>query len=214
MLNGISEIARRPDLLNRSIVLRLPPIKSRKTDRELEQQFEEVWPFVLGALLDAACIGLSNLESVPTESLPRMADFSRWIIACEDALPWDSGTFLDAYRENVQQAAGALLREEPVFIVFERFMKKRKSVDGVFYEGTPTGLLEQLELFENNDENALPKTANWLMKKFERLNPPIRLELGVEIVHDKRTKDQRSVTVRQVERPGSKPTNQTTRGTS
>jgi len=37
------------------------------------------------------------------------------------------------------------------------------------------------------------------MKKFERLNPPIRLELGVEIVHDKRTKDQRSVTVRLVD---------------
>ncbi len=45
-----------------------------------------------------------------------------------------------------------------------------------------------------------PLTARTIvMNKFDRLNPLIRMELGIEIVQDKRTKDRRGVCIRKVD---------------
>jgi hypothetical protein len=57
-------------------------------------------PLVLGTLLDAAVVGLRRLDSIPTAGLPRMADFARWVIACEPGLGWQEGRFLRAYESN------------------------------------------------------------------------------------------------------------------
>lgn len=75
IVNGIDEIARRPDLLSRSIVLRLPRLKSRMTESELKEKLSKIMPRVLGGLLSAASIGLRRLDSIGTKDLPRMADF-------------------------------------------------------------------------------------------------------------------------------------------
>ena len=197
MLNGIDDVARRADLLDRSIVLRLPAIRVRKTERELDAAFEEAWPFILGAIFDAASAGLANYDSVRTDNLPRMADFCQWIIACEPALPFAPGSFLEAYREIKSRAEAMLLDSEGLAAVLERFIEANDSVeDGIYYDGTPTGLLAVLQKHDTN--RVLPKKAHWLTNDLKRLNPALRREWRIEFAYGKRTGTRRPIYIRRV----------------
>jgi len=58
LLNGIGTLAERPDLLDRSILINVPPLEDTKRldEDELEKRFEAMRPRLLGVLLDAAVI--------------------------------------------------------------------------------------------------------------------------------------------------------------
>src|SRR5262249_40528550 len=66
ILNGIDDIATRPDLADRSIVQTLAAISEerRKLETELWADFERRRPRILGALLDAVSHGLKTLPDV------------------------------------------------------------------------------------------------------------------------------------------------------
>ena len=78
ILNGIADVATRPDLLDRALPVTLAPISEakRRPEAELWQEFEEVRPRILAALLDAVSGALSTVGSVRLEGMPRMADFA------------------------------------------------------------------------------------------------------------------------------------------
>src|SRR5260370_16176904 len=88
ILNGIEDIVERHDLGERTLFFMCEPIsdENRRTEDELWAAFEACWPSVLGALLDAASMGLKRLSETRPPQLPRMADFAQWAIACEPAL--------------------------------------------------------------------------------------------------------------------------------
>ncbi len=102
ILNGIDDIATRQDLIDRSLVLTLPPIPEEK--RQLEAcvwaKFNEARPKILGALLDAVSMALKRFDDVKLSSYPRMADFTQWVTAAEPALNWPEGSFVAAYNGN------------------------------------------------------------------------------------------------------------------
>jgi hypothetical protein len=85
ILNGIEDIVTRPDLADRAILLVLPPIpeRQRRSENALWREFDLARPQILGALLDAAAHGLKMLPRVRIKRLPRMADFTLWVTACE-----------------------------------------------------------------------------------------------------------------------------------
>jgi hypothetical protein len=82
-MNGITSVATRPDLLDRSLVVELPviPEERRRTEREVRTEFAAEHPQILGALLDAASGALRELPGVRLERLPRMAEFAEWATA-------------------------------------------------------------------------------------------------------------------------------------
>ena len=106
ILNGITQVATRGDLLDRAVVTTLPPIaeRIRKDEETFWREFEQARPRILGALLDAVSCGLQRLPDVQLERKPRMADFAKWGAAVEPACPWPEGTFLEAYVRNRQGA--------------------------------------------------------------------------------------------------------------
>jgi hypothetical protein len=102
LINGIEELALRPDLKDRTIAVVLPSIGE---DRRIEEgefwhRFEEARAAILGGLLDVMAAGIANLPKVRLSRLPRMADFARWITACERALGWGDGEFIEIYAAN------------------------------------------------------------------------------------------------------------------
>jgi hypothetical protein len=115
-LNGITEFVTRPDLLNRAIMLCHPsiPDDERMTEAEFDELLEYVRPGVLGALLDVVAVGLANLPDVHLDTLPRMADFALWIVACAPALGWDEEAFLSAYEANREAANDTVLDNSPI----------------------------------------------------------------------------------------------------
>jgi hypothetical protein len=116
IVNGIEEIATREDLLDRAIILYLPPIPpgGRRLESELWAEFERTRPRILGALLDALVAGLRNLPSTYLSHLPRMADFAVWVSAVESALGWPAESFLKAYDKS-REAANDLVLESSLF---------------------------------------------------------------------------------------------------
>src|SRR5215208_4286958 len=99
ILNGITDVVSRPDLLDRALIVSLPPIpeQERRSEAELWREFEQARPAILASLFDAVSGALSSVEDVRLEGMPRMADFALWATAAEEALGWDSGAFMAAY---------------------------------------------------------------------------------------------------------------------
>src|SRR5262249_3970159 len=76
ILNGIEDVAIRPDLVAQSLMLALPPLddNDRRSEKELWAAFAQDRAGILGVLLDAVALGLGQLDQVHIEKLPRMAD--------------------------------------------------------------------------------------------------------------------------------------------
>jgi phage/plasmid primase-like uncharacterized protein len=179
ILNGIEDVAIRPDLTERALHLTLAPIpeERRRPEAELWQEFEAVRPLILGALLDAAAKGLATLQDVKLTSLPRMADFAHWAAACETAL-WAAGTFEAAYRENRDEAAEGAIEADAVACAVRKFMASR-----TVWTGTASNLLGALEpagAEGRRHVKAWPDTPRALAGRLRRAAPFLRkLDLTV-----------------------------------
>jgi hypothetical protein len=83
ILNGIYSIVTRNDLTDRSIIINLPsiPEDKRKTENEIQQEFNMKLPGILGALCNVSSGILKNISFTTLPGLPRMADFAKWVTA-------------------------------------------------------------------------------------------------------------------------------------
>jgi hypothetical protein len=188
MLNGIEDVASRPDLIDRAVSLTLSEITDgrRRDEKELWQQFEKIRPRVLGALLDAVSCALKNLPHTRLDSKPRMADFALWVTAAEPALGWKPGAFLQAYNEN--RAQGTLLSLEsshiaPLLLALVNEANPR-------WEGTLKELLAVLDGKAREDNRKLrewPRTSRALSGHLRRLAPNLR-KVGLTMAFGKHTK--------------------------
>ena len=198
ILNGIEDIAQRDDLAQRSIILHLPSIEAgqRKTKAEMEHAFAEVAPRIFGSLLDAVSAGLRNLPHTRLEHPPRMADFAVWVAACEEALPWEAGTFMEYHTENRRQAIGANLESHTVATGLIQFMEGRTE-----WEGTATELYNLIErevegIYRKKD---WPDSPKWLSGRLKQVTPALRQGAGLD-VHWTRKNDEKRTRLLQVSR--------------
>jgi hypothetical protein len=195
IINGIQDLAFRPDLLERSIVLDLPVLSpgKRRDEHEFWAEFAEVKPRILSALYRAVGAALENRPNVTGDKWPRMADFAKWVTAAEPALGWKPGRFLRAYENNRQQATVRVLERDgladAVILLAENG-----------WEGTATELLEALSV---NAVQGLPRAANQLSGDLRRIAPALRL-LGVSVEFERRGHDSKKVIViREIPEPST-----------
>ena len=179
VLNGITDIVNRPDLADRAIFLTLDPIpeERRRPEEELWEEIQEARPKILGALLDAVSTGLRQYHGTKLEKLPRMADFARWVTACETAL-WPAGTFSAAYLVNRDAVVDNVIDAEPVSSALRSLMERRTE-----WTGTATELLEVLsdEVGERvSKTKAWPTSSQALSGRVRRAAPLLR-KVGIEI---------------------------------
>ena len=180
VLNGIDVGISRGDLLDRAIVLTLPSISraERMTEQAFWQSFEAAKPRVLGALLDGVACGLRRLPEINIPNLPRMADFAKWIVACEPALGWPEGTFLAAYERNRRENNELGLEGSILVPALRDFAAKL-----AHWKGTTTELLHLLEGFALHGEaqdRTWPKVPKQLSEALRRLAPNLEQE-GIRI---------------------------------
>lgn len=178
--NGIDELASRHDLLDRAIILNLPPIpeEERIDEATFWAEFEEARPRILGALLNAISAGLRNFEQVWLDKMPRMADFAKWVVACEEALPWPAGGFLEAYMGNKAEAVELALEADVVAAAVKSLIEEQGA-----WEGTASELLVCLEaqVSEQAKRNrAWPNSARTLSNRLRRAATFLRAT-GIEV---------------------------------
>ncbi|HKB05371.1 MAG TPA: hypothetical protein VKD90_24315 [Gemmataceae bacterium] len=181
ILNGIEDFVTRLDLLDRSLLIRHPPIDEgkRRPESELMAEFEAAVPSLLAALFDYVAGGLQELEGVELTALPRMADFGVFAVACEVARAGSGDEFLRAYRENQAGANEQVLDESPVACAVRQFMADRDE-----WQGTPTELLKQLNghvTEAQRKDREWPKKPNALSNKLKRLAPSLRRAARIDV---------------------------------
>jgi hypothetical protein len=181
VLNGIEDFIGRPDLADRSVFLTLAPItdEARQSELEFWTAFEKERPAILGAVLDMVSHGLRYLPLTKLERTPRMADFTRWAVACEGAT-FKAGTFLNAYNANRQGAVETVLEADIVATTLRAFLAGRESNE---WTGPASKLLSELsdkagETVTKSKE--WPTTPNALSGRLRRASTFLR-KVGINI---------------------------------
>ena len=185
ILNGIDALTTRGDLLDRAILLHLPRIEAedRRTEKEILAEVERIRPGVLGAVLGVISSGLRELPHVKLDSMPRMADFAEWVVACEGALGWKPGEFLAAFETNQNESKVALIENDMFAVSLMEFVDGLPDPEkGV--TDTAGGLLSILEARSNITASSMPagwpKTAKGAGNKLRRIIPALRA-IGIEV---------------------------------
>ena len=131
-VNGINNVAVRPDLLDRSILIELErvPEAERRELSEVLAAFEADRPEILGGILDTLAKAMAIHPTVKLDKLPRMADFARWGYAIAQALGGHGETFLAEYAANGKIQNSEAIASDPVAILMIEFMRNRKNWDG------------------------------------------------------------------------------------
>lgn len=164
VINGISGYAKRPDLMERAIPIKLQsmPEGARKTEGEMLAAFEEMLPRVLGALYHAVAAALRNHDSVSPPTHLRMADAAQWILASEEGLGLEPGAIIDAIGGAQTDLMVERINDEPVFI------RLRAITAGQAFDGYMGELFGRLG---DDRDMVLPKTPAALSQLLDRLAP-------------------------------------------
>jgi hypothetical protein len=179
VFNAIPDLgAARPDFLDRAVIVEFLDMKPqmRRDEAQFWREFEEVRPQILGALLDAASVGLRNLPSAKLDRPPRMADFALWVNACEQSLGMKPGEALTAYESNRSETHNLALESSPLYEPVADLAQEG-------FNGTVTELYARLSsmMSEGTRRSAgWPKAPNALGNALRRMAANLRAA-GIEI---------------------------------
>src|SRR5258708_5140361 len=95
-LNGITLVAQKADLLERSILLGLEriPKNKRRTEKEFWKTFEQKKPYLLGAIFDSVAEAIKRYPNIQLTEHPRMADVMDWGCAIAETLGYTQEQFI------------------------------------------------------------------------------------------------------------------------
>lgn len=183
MLTSIDAGSLRGDLADRIVSIELQRItaRERRLEAELEAQFVEARPRLLGALLDVLAEVLGMLPLVRLDEMPRMADFARVLAALDDVLGTKA---LPAYLDATRQLAADVVNSDPVASAVLRFMEERAE-----WSGPASDLLRYIT--PEHPPKAWPSDATRLSGRLKRSAPGLRA-VGID-VETRRTNGRRVV---------------------
>ena len=94
-------------------------------------------------MLSGLSVGLRRLPTLEPSSLPRMATFAEWAMACEcETAFWSEGAFIAACQGNIATAVDDVIDSDKAASTLRVFMAGRDR-----WEGTATNLIEALVAF-------------------------------------------------------------------
>jgi hypothetical protein len=195
VLTSIEDLATRGDLLDRGILIDLPPIpdSQRRPERTFWPEFTAARPRILGGLLDAVSAALRRLPTVQLPCLPRMADFAEWVTAAEPALGWDEGSFLGVYQGNREGANDLALEADVIVPPLMKLLAKTGH-----WSGNATELLQALVPLAGDlaaRDRGWPRRPNALVNRLRRLAPNL-LAAGYQLTRERQAGGRRARVIR------------------
>jgi hypothetical protein len=198
VINGITDIITKPDLLDRAVILQCPPIDDERRIPELAfwAEFEAARPAILGAVLDAVSAAMRRLPDVVKEThrLPRMADFALWATAAEEALGFERGAFMEAYAGAIAGGHVLALEASPIAEPIRKLLERANGR----WSGTPTALFSAITALA--DEHARrahgwPKAPNAMSGDLRRIVANLKA-IGISVSFARLSKgEKRSITI-------------------
>jgi hypothetical protein len=171
LLNGISFGALRGDLGDRMVIAELGEIadEERKTEEELEAEWRDAYPTILGGLYSTISKVLVKLAKVNVVNPPRMADYAKVLAAVDQVLGTKGLATYMTMREHVNVD---VIDNDVVGRELRKFMEGRKEP----WEGSVSELTAELEAKQLYPRSAVlpqgwPKFAQGMRTALMRLQP-------------------------------------------
>jgi hypothetical protein len=190
ILNGINDVAARPDLQERVLQIELEQIReeNRIPEQRFWSRFDQYKAGIFTALLNALSAVLRNLPNTKLAKLPRMADGALWASAGETALGFEQGAFMTAYQQNLDEGAAAAVEASAIGAVIRELL-----LDYGSWCGEMADLLAILNNRAADDQKrsyGWPKNPSALGQSLRRLAPALRragINCGFERASNSRT---------------------------
>src|SRR5262249_30732333 len=171
IFNGIPiDLTERSDLASRTIKLEVLEMKRRRTEHDLEKEFDRVWPRVLGALLDGLVGALAGWEAIEVDDPARLIDFEKFAEAGCRAMGFDEWEFVEAYQSNRQ---GSMVVAAEASVV-GRAVTKLLKIYPKGFRGQISELYKKLEPWKDSAHwNDWPRSPTKLSTELTRVSKPL-----------------------------------------
>ncbi|WNV04202.1 hypothetical protein RP726_17585 [Candidatus Methylospira mobilis] len=180
VMNGISVLATRQDLVDRLVHVEIEPISTsqRKTETELDALFDSHRAAIFTGLLDLFAKALEILPTIKIEHLPRMADFAMLGAAVYAARGVENPTqaFMDDYNGMRKESIHRTLESSPIAGAIQAYLELHP-YGTEFLSGKLA--LEAMQQFKN-DGDGWPKSAKGFADAIRRLSPALRV-IGIRV---------------------------------
>ena len=199
LLNGINIAAQKGDLLDRAIIFTLEAIdpKNRKTETELNKDFDKDKTVIFTGFLNALSLALKLYPNIVLNEKQRLSDFDVYGCAIAQALGKTQEEFTSAYSEKVTKQNEEALNSDPVALAVLSFAEKevkgnnKMSATGDmgtdYWKGTPTELFTKLSTYAQylgidiKGAKNWPKSSSILTRRINLAIPALKA-VGVEVV--------------------------------
>ncbi len=214
-INGINLATTKPDFLDRSPIINLKRIEknARKREEEIDKEFEDLKPSVLGYIFDILVKVLKykqDHQSKTIKDLPRMADFAGFAEIIARCIGYEDKEFINAYEENIDKQNDEVIEASPVAEALLLFLLE---LDKDNWEGTPTELYKNLEDIIDQIKpgltrsNLWPKASNSLTSKINEVVPNLK-ERGIEITTGEKNREgNRVIKIERIQKDKNNETN-------
>ncbi len=193
IVNSIPGVVTAQDLTDRVISVELPAIQNRRLESDINREFQEDMPCILGGLLSLFVRTLQCLPKITIDNPPRMADFAKLGEAMMKAQGRPAGEFIKLYKANRQGAVQRSIESSPVAVALCEMAEKSRFEQ--VYNGTMQGLYDKLTTNYKRDGEGWPKSARGLSEILKRQLPALQT-LGITIAMDRqRRRDGFHVTI-------------------
>lgn len=181
LMTSIEAGALRGDLAERMLPIELQRIDpaQRRPESTVRAAYEAALPGTLGALLNLLCDVLAALPDVQAANLPRMADFTRFLIALDKVTGW---TTREDYEDTFTELADNVIDGDP----FATAIRDRVHKWGPF-DGTAKELLEWAEkpldtwqAIDLRHPRGWPKTPRGASGSLARVTPAL-IAAGISV---------------------------------
>jgi len=174
ILNGINNPTKKPDLLDRSVLIEIERIDddARKTEAKIQKELRDLFPKILGSLFDLTSRALALRSNVPENNLARLADFDLWGRAVSMALNGSAEPFMRAYAKNINRQSDEAIEQSSFAQVMIKYLQTHVQ-DRI--ETTSEDLLKEIKIEAGEDASSkdFPKAANSLSRKINEFSPDL-----------------------------------------
>lgn len=188
IVNGIEDVATRPDLAERGLHVELEMIRDRKAEGTIWRDFDADAPAIFSGLLHGLSQSIRTHRDIDLGRLPRMADFAKWAAAGMEPLGFTADQFMTAYRANIETGLSAGIESSIVGRALMSFIRSRGQ-----WTGTAADLLTALSMSVDESTTrspSWPKSPRGLSGSVTRLAPALRHH-GITVDRPSRSGDSR-----------------------
>lgn len=145
VFNGIGNLTARQDLADRTIKLDLTTIENIMSERHFWDEFEDVWPKVMGVLFDAVVVSLGTKRTQSTvPGMSRIKDAIEWIESAEGVFGWAPRSFRAAYERRQEEMFDEQAELDIIVITLHNMLKDV----GWEFEGSYYTLLDKMSMYK------------------------------------------------------------------